>query len=180
MKFWKLRLLTALAFFTITTMVVYSACQVDTCGTVLCQNGGACVDGYCSCPSGYEGTECQVLTYTKFVGIYTGSTTCNQNSTVLDTAVIFYPNNGLLNLGIALFSHRTDSLWNRNDTLWGSINNNQIIVNDYYAPRFSRHVVVTYYASPDRINIFDQQIHLTGNGIIDTNNNVCTFYGLKQ
>lgn len=33
-----------------------------TCESVACANGGECVDNYCSCPSGYEGTHCEQVT----------------------------------------------------------------------------------------------------------------------
>ncbi len=39
--------------------IIYSSCTKDRCKNVACQNGGTCVNGYCSCPSGYEGDHCE-------------------------------------------------------------------------------------------------------------------------
>ena len=40
----------------------------DKCEDVVCQNGGSCNDGVCSCPAGYEGTNCQTEIREKFLG----------------------------------------------------------------------------------------------------------------
>ena len=32
------------------------------CSNVTCQNGGTCTDGVCSCPTGYDGTNCELVT----------------------------------------------------------------------------------------------------------------------
>ena len=176
MKFWKLTLLSALAFFAITTTVLYTACTVDACADLKCANGGACISGYCNCPTGYEGAQCDQNTYTKFVGTYVGSTQCNQIPAIFDTATVFLENFPL-SMGIALVSHLNDSLWQFNDTLHGTINGSQIIIGDTYLPRFSRHVTVTL--NVDRLNIFDQEVHLVGNGIVDTNKQICNFYGTR-
>lgn len=41
------------------TAVTYTSCTKDKCKDVTCQNGGTCTDGVCSCPSGFEGTNCE-------------------------------------------------------------------------------------------------------------------------
>ncbi len=38
---------------------------------VSCANGGACIHDTCSCPVGYEGTFCETLSRTKFLGNWT-------------------------------------------------------------------------------------------------------------
>lgn len=48
--------------------VLYTACIKDKCGAILCDNGGVCVDGKCTCPTGYEGTSCSKMWYEKFAG----------------------------------------------------------------------------------------------------------------
>lgn len=55
---------------------LFTACNPDACKDVVCQNGGTCVDGDCTCPVGYEGTNCQTLSRDKFIGVFTGSETC--------------------------------------------------------------------------------------------------------
>jgi len=65
-------LLTVGAFSAIT----YTACNKDACSGVTCQNGGTCASGTCTCPTGYQGTNCQILTRENFVGTYNGSDQC--------------------------------------------------------------------------------------------------------
>ncbi|GAA4464425.1 hypothetical protein GCM10023093_14730 [Nemorincola caseinilytica] len=48
--------------------VVYSSCNRDKCKSIVCANGGVCNDGSCTCPSGYEGTNCEKVSRDKFLG----------------------------------------------------------------------------------------------------------------
>jgi hypothetical protein len=50
----------------ITTAV--SSCLKDNCGNIVCANEGVCVDGLCTCPSGYEGATCTEQWSEKFNG----------------------------------------------------------------------------------------------------------------
>ncbi|WP_276134456.1 hypothetical protein [Polluticoccus soli] len=84
MKLWKHTLVTALAFFGICTIVVQSACDRDSCLTLKCKNEAPCVNGFCQCPTGYEGAECQSPATDRFLGSYFGNTTCS--STMLPVA----------------------------------------------------------------------------------------------
>jgi len=56
-----MRRLFALGLVAITafTAITYTSCNKDKCKDVTCQNGGACTDGTCSCPSGFEGANCE-------------------------------------------------------------------------------------------------------------------------
>lgn len=58
--------------------VLFTSCETDECKDVVCENQGVCNenDGSCDCPVGYEGTSCETLSRTKFLGTYTGSETC--------------------------------------------------------------------------------------------------------
>lgn len=38
---------------------IFTGCVEDTCDTLICQNGGVCINDACDCPEGFEGTECQ-------------------------------------------------------------------------------------------------------------------------
>ncbi len=60
--------------------VVFSSCNPDACKDIICANGGTCTDGTCACPSGYEGSLCETLSRTKFIGVYTGTETCTVGS----------------------------------------------------------------------------------------------------
>lgn len=53
------------------TTVTYVACNSDKCKDTVCQNGGICADGNCSCSTGYEGTLCETKVNAKYVGTYT-------------------------------------------------------------------------------------------------------------
>ena len=39
---------------------VYTSCNKDRCSNVTCQNGGTCLNGYCTCPVGFEGDHCEI------------------------------------------------------------------------------------------------------------------------
>ncbi len=57
--------------------ITYTSCNKDECKDVVCKNGGTCVAGVCSCPTGYEGTNCETLSRDKFVGTYVGTEICS-------------------------------------------------------------------------------------------------------
>ncbi|PQJ09184.1 hypothetical protein CJD36_020575 [Flavipsychrobacter stenotrophus] len=48
--------------------VLYTSCNRDRCKTIICANRGICNKGVCTCPSGYEGTNCETITRQKFTG----------------------------------------------------------------------------------------------------------------
>jgi hypothetical protein len=50
--------------------VLYTSCNKDECKDVVCQNGGTCAGGNCTCMTGYEGTRCETASATKFVGTW--------------------------------------------------------------------------------------------------------------
>jgi len=47
-----------------------ASCVRDRCKDVVCLNGGLCVDGRCTCPSGYEGERCGERWNEKFAGTW--------------------------------------------------------------------------------------------------------------
>ena len=57
----KTRPVIATAIITLLTFgaIVYTSCTKDRCKNVMCQNGGTCSNGYCSCPSGFQGDHCE-------------------------------------------------------------------------------------------------------------------------
>ena len=89
MKLWKHTMITAIAFFGITTSVLYTSCEKDACIDLKCKNGGSCADGFCRCPTGYEGSECQIKAATKFVGRFIGNYTCPSSIPLTDTVDIW-------------------------------------------------------------------------------------------
>lgn len=56
--------------------VTYTSCSKDECENVVCNNGGVCLGGSCSCAVGYEGTSCDTKSRDKFIGTYVGHETC--------------------------------------------------------------------------------------------------------
>ncbi len=57
--------------------ITYTSCNKDECKDVVCKNGGTCTAGVCSCPTGYEGTNCETLSRAKFIGTYVGTEICS-------------------------------------------------------------------------------------------------------
>ena len=88
MKFLKQILLSALLLSGIVITVVYTSCVQNVCDNVTCQNGGSCNAGLCNCPNGYEGNQCQTLSTTKYLGTYSGTTSCDALAGVIDTVTI--------------------------------------------------------------------------------------------
>ena len=68
---------------------VFTSCNPDACKDVVCNNGGTCTDGTCSCVAGFEGTNCDTESRTKIFGSFLlsgtdsdGDTYTNINTTV--------------------------------------------------------------------------------------------------
>jgi hypothetical protein len=57
--------------------VMYTSCNKDECKDVVCQNAGTCSGGTCICPTGYEGSRCEILSRDKMAGTYIGSEICD-------------------------------------------------------------------------------------------------------
>src|SRR5690606_23658609 len=88
MKNLKSTLLATLCFFAIASTVLFSSCEQDPCLELNCQNGGNCSNGFCQCPEGWEGAECDITAASKFVGTFVGSMRCDQFPLRIDTARI--------------------------------------------------------------------------------------------
>jgi hypothetical protein len=54
--------------------VLYTSCSKDACKGVTCYNAGTCSGGTCTCPTGYEGANCQTLA---IIGSWTGQDVCS-------------------------------------------------------------------------------------------------------
>ena len=47
--------------------VTFTSCSTDECKDVVCNNGGTCITGTCSCASGYEGNNCETRSRDRFL-----------------------------------------------------------------------------------------------------------------
>lgn len=60
---------------------VFTSCNPDACKDVVCNNGGTCTDGSCSCPAGYTGTNCDNKANAAFVGTWSAKEKVNGSTT---------------------------------------------------------------------------------------------------
>ncbi|MBN8671717.1 MAG: calcium-binding EGF-like domain-containing protein [Chitinophagales bacterium] len=67
--------------------ITYTSCNKDECKDVVCKNGGTCAAGVCSCPTGYEGTNCETVSRDKFVGNWSGSDACTSGTYTIALSV---------------------------------------------------------------------------------------------
>lgn len=85
MKRWKLSLLTLSLFAMLSGLVLFSACEQDPCTELKCKNGSACTEGFCRCPTGYEGAECEYKTSWRVLGTFIGYNHCDDLPALNDT-----------------------------------------------------------------------------------------------
>lgn len=69
------KILVALAF-----LFAISGCDRKSCNDVVCDYGMNCNQGQCYCPDGYEGTDCNTQSSTKYLGQYNVTETCYSGS----------------------------------------------------------------------------------------------------
>ncbi|MEN9522945.1 MAG: EGF-like domain [Bacteroidota bacterium] len=82
MKKIKLFAFAVMTVLSVASVTYLNSCKKDPCKDVVCNNGGTCVDGNCSCATGYEGTNCDAEMRTKFIVSSTSFTeACNGGST---------------------------------------------------------------------------------------------------
>lgn len=69
---------TFLYYFLILGAAMFQACDRDRCENVICNGPESyCVDGFCVCPQGYEGPNCDILSQDKYIGSFFVSESCN-------------------------------------------------------------------------------------------------------
>ena len=174
MKFWKPILLTTILFSAFVVTFFYTACQKDVCNNVTCYNGGSCNNGKCSCPTGYENSQCQTKSITRYLGVYAGYSSCNNSSQFIDTAFV-YPDNSnpkiITNVWVVLNSLKPVKLH-------GSIQSTEsaysIIIPADTSKYKSKRYNITL-ESNSRLNIAGYDINDTPG---DTIVNKCTFVGV--
>lgn len=163
MKFWKHSLVAAAAFFCISSIVLYSSCTVDSCQTLLCRNGGTCADGFCRCPSGYEGTQCETLSAVKFYGRYYGITQCDGDPVIIDSAIIDRANVDTSNRGIqvGIFSRGVEN------RIYGNVIGNEVQV----VPVEGKEITIEWIGE-DKVEVLIEET-------VDGQKQICNFSGTK-
>ncbi len=64
-------------FFSAIVLTALSSCDKKSCENVICSiPNSACVEGNCYCIAGYEGNNCEILSFEKYVGSYHVSENC--------------------------------------------------------------------------------------------------------
>ncbi len=165
MKFWKHSLITVATFFAVSGTVLYTSCEKDTCADLSCKNGGSCAEGFCNCPSGYDGTECEIMSGTKFIGTFVGNHTCPSSSPTKDTIQIWFaqmPNK----MKFVEYSKKTD-------TLTGSASGNTLTFDAINNGSYRLYTVATYLDG--KLTVFIDEIYNINTGDKKT----CNFIGFK-
>ncbi len=101
-------------------VLLFAACAIGVqscikgrCDNSVCLNGGFCVQGNCSCPSGYEGLNCEKIWNAKFLGGFHNTEIRVDSAQVADTSFynISVRNNGIANMFlIDSLEHKGDSI----------------------------------------------------------------------
>ncbi len=105
----KLVFITTLFFIAVSSMVLYTSCIKNKCETVTCFNGGVCVAGICSCPSGYEGNGCTKQWNEKFGGTWHADEVFLRDTTHDLFDVYINANNTLDSFYVAGFANSSSS-----------------------------------------------------------------------
>jgi len=165
MNLWKHTLISAFAFLGISTTVLVTSCEQDSCIDLKCRNGGTCVEGFCRCPSGYEGTECETQVATKFIGRFLGHFTCHDTAPIIDTVDMWLkqgPNT-------LLFVNRL----NITDTVTATANGVELTIGTVTDGNYRR--FTTGNINGNRLTLFTEEILNTNTG----QKNTCNFIGFK-
>lgn len=174
MKFWRHSLFAAFSFLAIASSVLYTACEKDACTQLSCRNGGSCADGFCRCPSGFDGAECEIKLSSKFLGKYYGTTVCGMNPNMTDTLTVFQKAEP--NLVCVVRNKRIG------DTLCGNVTGNLISIPDVNSGNYKKYAnvqlevhtdQVTHVMTSKKITVFEQEVTDAGNNV----SNTCEFVG---
>lgn len=98
-------ILSAVGVIAVFSTITVTSCNDDPCNAIVCSYGGTCAEGDCICPSGYEGTHCEVVTREKYRGVWT----VFENGTVTNPAqyeITFVNGTGATEMTISNFYNR--------------------------------------------------------------------------
>lgn len=182
MKFWKQILLSAMLLTSIISTAVFTSCEKNACDGVTCLNGGACGHGLCNCPTGYEGARCETKAVQRYLGTYSGYTTCNSGAPTIDTVTVVPANRGILSVDVYY-----KSLYEGPDKkiLRGYVSSNEstyaiIVTNDDSSKSgskvYSRVFTITVQSDKSlKLHTFEHNETVA----MDTFDNKCEFLGTK-
>jgi hypothetical protein len=165
MKFWRYSLITAICFFTISTTVLYTSCEKDSCADLVCKNGGSCAEGFCRCQTGYEGTQCEIQTATKFLGTFIGNYTCPATTPLVDTVDIWLtqaPNK----VNLVEHGHITD-------TIAGTVNGTELTFAEQTGNNSTKYTRAEMLAN--KLTVYIEEVINVSTGEKKT----CNFIGFK-
>ena len=119
------------------------------------------MEGFCRCPTGYEGTECETQAATKFLGRFYGHFTCGA-APLTDTVDIW-----LLKAPdqVKFVEHFAIA-----DTLTGTVNGNDLTFTEKVDGNVHKFTKATI--DGNKITVFSQQTNETTSG-------ACNFIGFK-
>ena len=165
MKRWKLSLLTLSLLVTVFSIVLFTACEKDPCTDLKCKNGSACTEGFCRCPTGYHGAECEIKIADRVIGRYVGYNQCGDFPALTDTLYVTMaadPN-------IVQFRLRNN---NPNEIFQGTVDGYTIVVPD--------EVINGYNRKAQAVVDHNQISLIIDRGTAPGNKSVCTFIGQRQ
>ena len=120
MKRLQLILVTTMTFFFLSTSIVFNACTKDPCKDLICKNNGVCRDGRCKCAPGFEGVNCEMKVYEKFIGTWQGTYRCNGSLPAIQTSIIAPGTTGSL---ISIYN-----IFSQNDAITASVEGDKILI----------------------------------------------------
>lgn len=104
--------------------ITYTSCTKDECKDVVCQNGGTCSEGTCTCATGYEGTNCETASSKKFAGSYSVIEQCSESGGVGPyTATISQSSSNAVNVLLQNFGD-----YNATITVTGSVDKTTLTI----------------------------------------------------
>jgi len=181
MKFLKQTLLSVILLSGIVTTIIYSSCVQNVCNNVSCQNGGSCISGLCTCPTGYEGTQCQTLSISRYLGTYAGTTSCNSGTGVIDTVTVYSDNAFGLN-GVKVQMHSLFPSPPNKGFLYGTVASNTSVYTINVSNNDSSASLIRDYSitlMDDTLLEINEYIHDYRNPL-DTVISNCSFRGYKD
>ena len=140
-----------------------SGCEEDACLDLKCLNGGSCADGFCRCPTGYEGAECEIRSADRFIGVFAGIQKCDDLPNLADTVEVFLKASPIT-VGVVRYSDTTD-------TLTGTVKGYEITFPEFTTDRYG-----VIRLTDQNLTFYEENVNGTD---VDSGNYICTFVGNK-